>query len=62
MNVERLTTICKMIEKDFAKTGIVGLFANVVTSLQQIIQNPNNPSIQQNLTTHLSQIKKVIYS
>lgn len=58
MNVERLFTIAQAIESDLTQTNFLQILNNLQTSLNSLVQSPNNPSYQQNLAVHLQQIRE----
>jgi hypothetical protein len=56
MNVERLYEVTNMLEKEFEKTEVVGRVERIKNYLQDTINQPSQPSHQENFSTELSNL------
>lgn len=62
MNVERLKTILEAIQKDLKSTGVIAEIQNLRNHLQNTINQPQQPTHQQNLVKTKSSVSKKLNS
>lgn len=60
MNAERLHAICVEIKHAIKSVGLVKLTNQLVSNLERVVNNPNDPNQQQSLSNQLDQLYNVL--
>ncbi|MGJ4789513.1 hypothetical protein [Leptospira koniambonensis] len=60
MNAEKINKLAKDISEENGKLKISNLFSNVIVSLSNIVNQPNQPNFQTDLTNNLNSLHKAL--